>query len=229
MNFNYCGKTFNVALTTHLIGATVKDFLLVIREALNRDISEVVVDFAVTELIDSTAVGTLMTLHREAKQKNITITLKNCNDDINKLLAQTGLSKVFLIQTSNDFSGGNTLAKPDTLQIREEIIKDKIILHLTGRMNHTSESNLFKQKFSSVAGRFTKILIDFTELSHIDSLGISSVMLMYMSLKEKNGKFAIYGANNMVEDVFTTFEIHKLLPNYSSCEAALKALDGKRD
>ena len=143
-----------------------------------------------------------------------------------QLFADTGFDKIFNIE----HEGGVRVAELDIfedsvdvrLYIRKETIGDVCVFHLNGVMNNPQGSRYFKQEFLLAMAAFKKIIVDCKELTFFDSLNVSVVLNMNLLLKETGGAMRICGSNDIVNDLFNTLHIRRIIPFYDTLDEALK-------
>jgi len=56
-----------------------------------------------------------------------------------------------------------------------------------------------------------EVIIDISELKSITSSGIGKIVLLYKSLRKKNGKIKIIGANDTIMQIFKIVKLDKLV------------------
>jgi anti-sigma B factor antagonist len=66
------------------------------------------------------------------------------------------------------------------------------------------------------------ILVNFENVEYISSMGIGTLISLYRDIKEKNGRFIIYGVRDVVKDIFDRTHLNKRL---LICETEKDALD----
>jgi len=206
-----------------------KEFISLFKEEQNRELTQLVVDFSETDFIDSTTIGVMVRVEKDFKTRNSSLTLRNLKDTIYELFSETGLDVLFDIEKDGSVSEKMVDIFEESADIRLEIeteIKDSIcIFHMSGVMNHPEGSRFFKQQFLLTMAEYKKILLDFEELTFFDSLSVSVVLSMNKLLKETGGTLRFCSANYIVNDLFTTLNIDKIIPIYENVEEALEGWD----
>ncbi len=219
-------ETRTIALPRHFSGPMVKDTVNVINRLFENEIvGQLILDFSSTELVDSSAIGSLVSMAKEAHNRKIEFVLKNLNDEIYQIFNHTGLDKIFnidrqkrILQATEDFFEPSVDIK---LNIDKEFKDDIAVFHLKGVMNHPIGSAFFKQQFLLSLTQYKKILLDMEELLFIDSLSLSSILAMNNLLMETGGSMRICNANYIVLDLLETLKIDKVIPLYTSLKDAL--------
>ncbi|MBN1577664.1 MAG: STAS domain-containing protein [Chitinispirillaceae bacterium] len=231
MQTSKCGGTHTVTMPRHYSGPLVKDVVAEISR-LNESaaFNELILDFSATELLDSSGIGTLVSMAKEFYQRQVKLILKNLNDDLFQLFNHTGLDRIFtierqkvIVQAAVDFFEPSVDIR---LNIEKEFTGDIAIFHLSGVMNHPIGSGYFKQQLLLTLTQYKKILLDMEELVFIDSLSLSSVLGMNNLLSGTGGSMRICQANYIVLDLLETLKIGAVIPLYASREEALSGWTG---
>lgn len=216
-----------IKVPQHFSGSDVKKHAQdILQTSQNPENAVFVFDFANCLLVDSSAIGALISLTKECRSKGIKLILKNISNDLNKLFRDTGLEKIFSIEKTGvikeaeidlfDMSSGTQLS------IKKEILGDICIFIMSGVMNYPSGSDYFKQQFLLALNQSRKIILEMEGLSSFDSLSISSVLGMNNLLKNTSGNLCICGANYIIKDMFFTLGINEIVPIFDNRQHALK-------
>jgi anti-anti-sigma factor len=200
-------------------------FLKSIRKEIEDRATRIIIDFKETTLIDSSAIGSLVSIAKESKTHGVTVFLRNLRGDISELFIDTGLDKIFNIESQEGMQHAEIDIFEKGIDIRltiaTEVVKDVCIFHMNGVMNHPQGSRYFKQQFLLSMVQYKKILLDLEELTFFDSLSVSVVLNMNKLLKETGGAMRICGANYIVADLFNTLNISQIIPLYNVVTDAL--------
>lgn len=204
-------------------------FLKSVKDELEKGIANLSLDFKETRLVDSAAIGTLVSVAKDCRTNGTLLTLCNINENIKNLFIQTGFDKIFTIEWEDGVQTAESDIFVNSIDIRlyieKEAVGDMCILHLNGVMNSPDGSRYFKQEFLLTMARYKKIIIDFVELTFFDSLSVSVILNMNRLIKETGGVMRIYGPNEIINDFFRSLNIHKIIPMYIAKEDALKDWD----
>jgi len=223
-----------IELPRHYSGPVVKEVVARINRCFeDPQIKELVLDFSATELLESCGIGTLVSVAKEAHQRRLKLKLKNLNDDLFQLFNHTGLDRIFTIERQEEvIAAAIDFFEPAIdikLTIRKEFTGDIAIFLLGGVMNHPIGSGYFKQQLLLTLTQFKKILLDMEDLVFIDSLSLSSILVMNNLLVDTGGSIRICGANYIVLDLLETLNIGAIIPFYASREAALSGWAATND
>jgi anti-anti-sigma factor len=201
-------------------------FLQLAGTELEKGTKNIIIDFSETTFIDSSAIGSLVSVAKDAKQKKCELFIQNLSSEIRELFIETGLDKIFNIVQNEKIQNAEidifTEAIDIKLEIKNEIVKDICIMHLSGIMSHPQGTRFFKQQFLLAMAKYKKILIDLEDLTFFDSLSVSVVLNMNTLLKETGGSLRLCNANYIVNDLFSTLNLHQIIPIYNTSTEALQ-------
>jgi anti-anti-sigma factor len=207
-----------------LSGKSVNELLSSVRQQHQNGVAHIIIDLNDTEFIDSSGIGSFVSMTKEFKGTKTEFALRNLKKEIKALFCETGLDMIFNIETA----AGIDKAKQDIfdtgvdirLEISQEIDRDICIFHLSGVMNHPVGSRYFKQQFLLAMTDYKKLLIDFENLTFFDSLSVSVILNMNKLLKETGGSLRMCAANYIVSDLFLTLNIKQIIPVFDNLELA---------
>jgi anti-anti-sigma factor len=219
------GSAAVIRLPQFFNGAAVKGVIQAGHEAIRSGATALIVDFANTNMIDSSGIGSLVALAKDFKTKGAKLSLRNLKTEIQELFFDSDLDKIFDIQTDQGFQNASVdLFKSFAeikLEIKSEIITDIYIMHLTGVMNHPIGSQYLKQQFLLALAEHKKILMDLEDLTFFDSLSVSVVLTMNKLLKKTGGSLRICGVNYIIDDLFTALNIYQIIPCFKTVAEAV--------
>jgi anti-anti-sigma factor len=200
-------------------------FLSSVRREIESGTTRIIIDFKKTTLIDSSAIGALVSLVKESKTRGVTLFLRNLCGEVLELFIDTGLDKIFNIESEDGMQHAEVDIFEKGIDIRlaitTEVVKDICIFHMNGVMNHPQGSRYFKQQFLLAMVQYKRILLDLEELTFFDSLSVSVVLNMNKLIKETGGAMRMCGANYIVSELFTTLNISQIIPLYNVVTDAL--------
>jgi len=213
-----------VSAPARLMGKTVNELLSTVRLEQKSGTRRIAIDLKDTEFIDSSGIGSLVSMTKEFKESGTAFSLRNLRNEIRELFAETGLDVIFNIETEKGLNAAK-LDLFDTgvdirLDIKQEYDGDVCIFHLSGVMNHPVGSRFFKQQFLLAMAQYKKILIDFENLTFFDSLSVSVILSMNKLLKETGGSMRMCAANFIVNDLFSTLNIRQIIPIFDDVPKA---------
>lgn len=100
---------------------------------------------------------------------------------------------------------------------------DKLIVYMLGELDHHSAEEV-RNKVDDRLERenFSKLIMDFSGVTFMDSSGIGVVIGRYKKLASKKGKLYITKVNGSVKRVFELSGMFKIIPLYDNIEQALE-------
>jgi anti-sigma B factor antagonist len=107
------------------------------------------------------------------------------------------------------------------MKITEERKKDALICKAEGEININTSPELRKAFDNFINNKATKILMDFGQVSYIDSSGLATMIELLQRLKKVGGKFRICNMNQKVKNIFEVTKLHKLFDIFDKEDTAL--------
>ncbi|HLV33108.1 MAG TPA: STAS domain-containing protein [Chitinispirillaceae bacterium] len=225
-------SSIKIKVPQHFSGSDVKKHAQdILRTSPGSQNAGFVFDFTGCQLVDSSAIGALISLSKECRSKGIRLILKNISNDLFKLFRDTGLEKIFTLEKNGVLKEAEIdlfeMSSGIQLCIKKELLDDICIFIMSGVMNYPCGSAYFKQQFLLALNQSRKIILEMEGLSSFDSLSISSVLGMNNLLKNTGGNLCICGANYIIKDMFLTLGINEIVPIFDNRQHALKNWNSK--
>ena len=210
----------------HFTGPLVREVISRVMESISGDdVLSVTLDFEDTALIDSSGIGSLVSLARDFRDRERSLILRNLGDELYQLFVDTGIDKIFTIQKENDIYHAEIDFFETSVDISLNIDKkeqgDVCIFEMSGVLNHPVGSGYFKQQYLLSLADHKKILLDMEDLTFFDSLSLSTVLNMNSLLKGTGGELRICAANYIVNDLLSTLSINSIISVFNTREEAL--------
>ncbi|MFL0269766.1 anti-sigma F factor antagonist [Candidatus Clostridium radicumherbarum] len=103
--------------------------------------------------------------------------------------------------------------------------EEKLVVFMMGELDHHSAEEV-RSKIDDRLDResIAKLILDFKDVSFMDSSGIGVVIGRYKKMTAKNGKICIANVNNSVKRVFDLSGMFKIIKVYENLEQALKSI-----
>lgn len=108
------------------------------------------------------------------------------------------------------------------MKITEQKDADRLICLIEGEINITHSPELRKFFDGLIKKNETKVLVDFSAVSYIDSSGLATLIEMYQRLKKIGGLMRCSGMNQKIKNTFEITKLHKLFDIFDTRESALK-------
>lgn len=111
------------------------------------------------------------------------------------------------------------------MEIELKFIRKNLLVRLKGELDHHT-SMQFREKVEAELskGIAKNILLDFRELTFMDSSGLGVILARYRHLNEKGGKVAICNLQPQVERLYHLSGLPKIIPCYCDEKEALRNL-----
>ena len=109
-----------------------------------------------------------------------------------------------------------------SLQISIREFRDITIVDLRGRCTIDGESEVLSRRVKTLVSKGTrKLLLDLTNLSKIDSTGVSVIVETYVALRAKGGQMKLLGLCGAVLEVFEVLRLANTIPCFEEEVAAV--------
>ncbi len=115
----------------------------------------------------------------------------------------------------NDIQGG-------ILEIRQEKSAGKVIIHLSGRLDSNTSSQLEKVTLSLIESGEKLLIIDFQELEYLSSAGLRVLLITLKKITKQKGELIICNLREFIYEVFKISGFTSIFNIAESLEAALK-------
>ena len=88
----------------------------------------------------------------------------------------------------------------------------------------------YKNKLETIIdeNKYKKVIMDFTNVTFIDSSGLGLILGRYNQLKKYKGNLYMTGVNKQVEKIFNIAGIWTIMDKYDSLEQALKTVGASK-
>lgn len=111
------------------------------------------------------------------------------------------------------------------MQINFEIKNKILIVMIEGELDHHTSMEIRDRIDKEMNRNKTKnLILDFTNLTFMDSSGIGVILGRYKNIQKRNGKLIIVNPNPQVIRIITISGLHKIVPVFSDMEDALKEM-----
>lgn len=113
---------------------------------------------------------------------------------------------------------------PSVLDWKEYNVDGVVTVRLHGEIDLQHSPKLRRLLQRKACARTPALLLDFTEVSRIDSSGLATLMEYYQHAQRFGGRLAVAGLTDRVQSLFYVVRFSEIFPIYSSIDEALKAL-----
>lgn len=108
------------------------------------------------------------------------------------------------------------------MKISEEKLNDIVICNTEGEININTSPELRKAFDGFIRDNLKKVLIDFSNVSYIDSSGLATLIELLQRLNKIGGKLNICNVSEKIKNIFEVTKLHKLFKIFESRDEALK-------
>ena len=104
-------------------------------------------------------------------------------------------------------------------------IDDKLVVFFIGELDHHSAEEV-RVKIDDRIERdnIQKVIMDFEEVTFMDSSGIGVVIGRFKKLQNRDGKVCVVNVNKRVDKVFKLSGLYKIINSYSSVSEAVESM-----
>ena len=115
-----------------------------------------------------------------------------------------------------------------SLQLAKRVSGDVTIIDIRGRCTLGEETEHLDRELKKVIeGGCRKLLLNLTELSQIDSTGVSTVVATYVSLRRLKGEVKLLHPTGRVQTVLAITHLLQVIPNFEEEAAALASFSSR--
>jgi len=108
------------------------------------------------------------------------------------------------------------------LEINTEIVDQKVFVNIEGEVDLYSSPQVRKKIFDLVKKKVPVILINLEKVKYMDSSGVATLIEGLQQCNKYNGRFALFGLQDNVREVFELTRLDKIFEIHSDRESALK-------
>jgi anti-sigma B factor antagonist len=98
---------------------------------------------------------------------------------------------------------------------------DIIIVHCQGRIVYRDEAAALSRLVDDILHDGSKLLLDLSGVTSMDSAGIGELALLYTLAQERNAQLKCAGANDLVSTLLDLTNLHSVLDVHDTVEDAL--------
>jgi anti-anti-sigma factor len=109
-----------------------------------------------------------------------------------------------------------------SLELAKRVSGDVTIVDLTGRCTLGEPTELLDRELKKLLdGGCRKLLLNLTELSQIDSTGVSTIVATYVSLRRLKGEVKLLHPTGRVQTVLEITHMLQVIPNFENEATAI--------
>jgi len=108
------------------------------------------------------------------------------------------------------------------MKVKEDRLSDVTVCSLEGEININNSPELRKIFEAIIKKNDKKVLLDFTQVSYVDSSGLATLIEMFQRLKKIGGHMRMCGMNEKIRNIFEITKLHKLFDICDTKDTAIK-------
>lgn len=111
------------------------------------------------------------------------------------------------------------------MYLKFDKIEDKLIVSLIGELDHHSAEEV-RVKIDDRIDRddIRKVVLDFKEVTFMDSSGIGVVIGRFKKMQSRTGKVCVADVSRNANKVFELSGLYKIIDSYSSIDEAVRCV-----
>jgi anti-sigma B factor antagonist len=109
------------------------------------------------------------------------------------------------------------------LEINPRTIDQILILDCTGRMVSGEGLHSVKEAVKQLVSTTNAVVVNLDAVSYIDSEGLSMLVGIHTSVRNRGGKVRLAGANPVIKDLFQLAKLLDVIELHESVDQAVKA------
>jgi anti-sigma B factor antagonist len=108
-------------------------------------------------------------------------------------------------------------------EIRVERFGGTSVIHIIGELDALTGPELQEVALRIIGENAPNCIIDLTEASFIDSIGVGSLIRAYRAASERDGSIYLAGAHGMIAQLIQVTQLHRLFQVLPTLKDALMA------
>jgi len=97
------------------------------------------------------------------------------------------------------------------------------VLHIKGSIHSGPDCRRIEQETEALIGaKETSVIFDLSDVTHIDSAAIGSIVRCFSRLKNSGGHLRLAGCSGMIEASIKLTQLHKVLEIYPNTASAVE-------
>ena len=202
------------------------------------EVSSIIIDMTDVSFLDSTAVGTLVALTREARYQNGEVLLANVPKNIQRTLDTLKLQSFFLLMPSVETALAHSRkerilervpvgAKPQPIA-KEEANSAWTVIKAPRRLDAITAEKLVAQCEDCLLQN-TFLILDFVDTVFLASAGLAALAKIQRLAKVQNGQMRVANCSNDVRRVMEIVRFDKILSIYKDVPSAMSRAESTRN
>jgi anti-anti-sigma factor len=201
----------------------IKDF---IEMNLGKPDITFVADASPMVFIDSAGIGFLVRMLKRAQSLGSNLVLRNLQGDIHNLFLQSGLNKVFTLETDDRTSRPRDDLFDDSvdldLESKYELVDGVAVFHLSGVMVAPLGVKKLKEQALLAMADANRFLLDMENLTYMDSPAVGEILMLNGLLKTSGGEIRVCSLNDIMGKLFTTLGLERVIKIRKDAKEAME-------
>jgi anti-sigma B factor antagonist len=110
------------------------------------------------------------------------------------------------------------------MKVKQEESGEVVILRLGGKLMGGPDADSFQSTVKDLVGQGkTKILVDLSEISWVNSTGLGILISGYTTLKNAGGTLKLVGVNKRINQIFMVTKLHTIFEAFEEESAAVQS------
>jgi len=208
-----------IRLEGELDASTAPDLKGTVMSLVSDGCRDLVVDMERLYLLDTTALGVLMSACQRVPGK---LSIQNPTPPVRRVLDTTGLSQVIEIRDE----GGEQQQLLNFGITIEDTAQGVPVVHLSGELDAYSAAHFRGALVTLTQEGHRFVVLYLGALEFVDSVGLGSMVSVYTRLKKAGGGLFIAAPSEQIAKVLHITGLDALFPLYISCAEAMAAATG---
>jgi N-acetylglucosaminyldiphosphoundecaprenol N-acetyl-beta-D-mannosaminyltransferase len=179
----------------------------------------VVVNLAKVDFMDSSAIGTLVSLAKQARESGGDVALACVQPSIAKILTALKLDHFFEQHATVDAAKDSLQARPVSPQAASHHTGEWVVMPMPHRLDAVSSQKMTKDCLARLATN-PRLVLDFEDTAFLSSAGLEAMLHVSREAKSKSGEVRIAGCHGDVLRTMQLTRFDKTLPVYPSAKQA---------
>lgn len=109
-------------------------------------------------------------------------------------------------------------------QVKEvRVVEGGVIVAVTGEVTLNDSPKFHGRLLQVVETTPERLVVDLSEVSHIDSAGVGTLVEIFRRMKAANGQMSLVGLQPRVRGVFEITKLDRFFPIFKTTDEALKS------
>lgn len=214
----------SLTLGSKLSFREINEFVEHIVEGLKTGPSRLVIDMSSCIYLNSIMLSGLIRAKKQCENYAIPLVLRHVSASTLTLFDTTNVTPLFTIEEPlkrEPFS--------HDLHIQWDVMQPHIgVCKLRGSLDTPTGCNQFRNSYEKQMLEHTTIIVDFSQVDHVGSPGVTECFRLRGMIQEKNGQLFVVSNSESLDSMWRMMHLGNLIPKYDTLEQALESIDISR-